>query len=86
MGTVLGFCFFVCLFVCLFLFCFVFVVVVVVLLLFFNFSSASIRTEISALVSIMNSVGVTSTVRIAPGLGRGLSPDSPSHHLLGEKP
>ena len=75
-----------------FVFCFLllllffFVVVVVVLLLFFNFSSASFRTEISALVSIMNSVGVTSTVRIAPGLGRGLSPDSPSHHLLGEKP
>ena len=79
-----SFCsFFVCLFV-LVLFCFVFVVVV--LLLFFNLSSASFRTEISALVSIMNSVGVPSTVRIAPGLGRGLSPDSPSHHLLGEKP
>ena len=76
---------FVCLFVC---FCFVLFcfVVVVVLLLFFNLSSASFRTEISALVSIMNSVGVPSTVRIAPGLGRGLSPDSPSHHLLGEKP
>ena len=58
----------------------------VVVVLFFNFSSSSFRTEISALVSIMNSVGVTSTVRIAPGLGRGLSPDSSSHHLLGEKP
>ena len=56
------------------------------LLLSFNFSSGSFRTEISALVSIMKSVGVPSTVRIAPGLGRGLSPDSPSHHLLGEKP
>jgi hypothetical protein len=55
-------------------------------LLFFNLSSASFRTEISALVSIMNSVGVPSTVRIALGLGSGLSPDSPSHHLLGEKP
>jgi hypothetical protein len=44
-------------------------------LLSFNFSSGSFKTEISALVSIMKSVGVPCTVRIAPGLGRGLSPD-----------
>ena len=82
------FCF-VLFFFCFFVFFFfggVLLLSLLFLLLSFNFSSGSFRTEISALLSIMKYLGVPSTVRIAPVLGRGLSPDSPSHHLLGEKP